>query len=122
MSEKDEQIAFIQWVDIKKQSNYRYRTIFATPNGAWLAGDNLQRSRLMRSLKNQGLRPGVPDIFVAWATAKYGGLFLEFKFGKNETSEHQDEWISLLKMAGYKVNVVYSFEEAKDIVEKYLEG
>jgi len=73
-------------------------------------------------LKAQGVTAGVPDIFMAIPTEAYPGLFIEFKAGKNKATAMQAAFIARLREAGYRVDVCYSYEEARTIVIEYLKG
>lgn len=110
--EAAEQRKFFTWLSY----NYPYlrRICFAIPNGGsrhFLEAINL---------KNQGVTPGVPDVFIAFGNNLYHGLFIEFKFGRNKTSRKQVEMITLLKQRDYQVSVCYSSEEAQKALEKYM--
>ena len=111
--EAAEQRKFFTWLSYKNP--YLRRICFAIPNGGsrhFLEAINL---------KNQGVTPGVPDVFIALPNNRYHGLFIEFKFGRNKTSRKQVEMITLLKQRGYQVSVCYSSEEAQKALEEYTE-
>lgn len=79
-----------------------------------------------------GLRGGVWDIFLPcpiqteWAK-QYAGLYIEMKIEKKRNTKNgglTDEQVAFGKYAeamGYYCKVCYSWEEAKDIIIKYLE-
>ena len=48
-------------------------------NGAWLQGSETERRMRGRNLKREGLRPGAPDLLLAWPREPFSGLFLEMK-------------------------------------------
>jgi len=50
----------------------------------------------------------------------YHGLYIEMKFGNGRTSKDQKEWILNLNNQGYKAVVCNGFEEAKEVIERYL--
>lgn len=89
---------------------------FAVPNGG--RRDAAEGAHL----KAQGVTAGVPDIFMAVPHVNYHGLFIEFKAGKNKPTALQAAFINRLRDAEYKVDVCYSYEEARTIVIEYLKG
>jgi hypothetical protein len=120
MSEHDEQKAVIDWCDDYAQLRWRKSVngkfpIFAVPNAA------KRGPRLSAFLIAEGLRSGVPDLFVAVARGKFNGLFIEMKFGKNTTSDTQKEWIEFLSSENYKTCVCWSAAEAINEITVYME-
>jgi hypothetical protein len=77
-------------------------------------------------MKRQGLRNGIPDLFLAVARAKggmvYHGLYLEMKTPKGRPSSDQLEMHALLAKEGYMVVVAKSFDEAVNAIVDYLGG
>lgn len=103
-----EQIAVVQYCEL------RHYPIFAIPNGG-------SRNKIEAvNLKRQGVKAGVPDLFLPVANQGKHGLFIEMKYGKGRTSPAQKEWIALLKENGYEAEVCYGSGEAIDLIEKYL--
>lgn len=73
--------------------------------------------------KAQGVKAGVPDIFLPCARGSYHGLYIELKRTKGgKLSAAQKEWIDALRGQGYKVIVCYGFDEAREVIINYLEG
>jgi len=74
-----------------------------------------------RKLKLMGLSCGFPDITIPYQAGGYGGLYLELKRvrGGQPTSE-QIAWIEFLRTQNYYADFAYGFEEARQIVMKYL--
>ncbi|CEN23149.1 VRR-NUC domain-containing protein [Paraclostridium sordellii] len=113
-SEASEQILLIQWCELQKFKYPELGMIFHVPNGG-------SRNRLEAiNLKKQGVKAGVPDLFLPKSNGKYHGLFIEMKFGKNGTTENQDKWLKNLNGQGYKAVVCNGFEEAKETITKYM--
>lgn len=114
-TESAEQILLIQWC---KRKSYLYpmlNNIFAIPNGG------LRNKITAARLKLEGVKKGVPDLFLAVPNEDYHGLFIEMKRIKGgTTSEDQIKWKHLLEEAGYCHRVAYGFEEAKRELKKYL--
>ena len=71
----------------------------------------------------EGVRAGVPDLFLAVPAFGYNGLFIELKKPKGgRVSDKQTEFISELSEQGYRVTVCHGFIEAKQAIENYLMG
>lgn len=92
-----EQVTFLQWFYVQ----HRRVLIFSIPNGAMLAGDEKTRAILMGKLKAEGLKPGVPDLFIPeWR------VFIEMKRVRGgRISPEQREIHADLRASGYTVIV-----------------
>ena len=88
--------------------------VFAIPNGG------KRNAAEAAHLKRQGVKAGVPDLCLAVPRGAYHGLYIKLKVGTNKPTENQLAWLKLLKQHGYAVAVCYSAEEAKDVIDKYL--
>lgn len=88
--------------------------LFAVPNGG-------RRSRIEVSiLKGEGVRAGVPDLFLAVPCGGYHGLFLELKTEDGRISKEQLEMHAILAKQNYFVAVPRSVGEAFEVIQKYL--
>lgn len=117
-SEHDEQAALIAWADQMVMLG-RYpilARLHAIPNGG--KRDKVTAVRL----KETGVRPGVPDLFIPWPNGKYFGLWIEMKAEGGKLSKVQREWIEYLNEVGYLAVVCYGWESARDEIIRYLEG
>lgn len=111
------------------------------PNGTQLAGGGARRAIYMKSLKAQGLKPGVSDLVIAYPRRNraspldgvwFHGAYIEMKRVRSAYSgpaavkaalrPEQKEWLTLMNSVGYWVCVAYGFEEFKENVEIYLRG
>lgn len=109
MTEHEHQVAFFKWMQLQ----YPNLVAFAIPNGG-------QRHKAVAvKLQKEGVRKGIPDIFIADGRP---GMFIEMKAIKGALSEHQKAMIPRLSDAGYVVAVCYGWEQAKDAVIHYLKG
>lgn len=114
-TEHQEQAALIMWF----QSAYPAikNRLFAVPNGT-----NKSRASASRHMA-EGLRPGVPDLMLPIPASGYHGLFIEMKRAKGgKLSDAQRDWLEFLESKGYMSVVCYGFEEAKEVISKYLKG
>lgn len=99
------------------------RLMFAIPNGG-SRGDT-SRSAMIRGnqLKSEGVKPGVPDIFLPVCRGNHAGLFIEMKKPKGEGSRvdpDQKEWHDALRAQYYRVEVCWGWMEARDVLCNYL--
>lgn len=99
---------------------------FAIPNGAklpWTKNAKGQRySAEARRLKDEGMKPGVPDIFIPVMRGGYAGMFLELKRAdrSNHPSTAQLDYMAALRDAGYFCIVAYGLEEAMGYIQAYM--
>lgn len=121
--EHTEQVALINWARANEGKYPELRNLFAIPNGGKRSSGWWEKS--------EGLKSGVPDLFLGCQggesdvpclgrVKKYSGMFIEMKFGKNKPNSNQRDWIKRLRDENYKVSVCYSFEEARDEILHYL--
>lgn len=101
-SEHDEQVKLFQLA----QEHGQLANMFAIPNGG------LRSKATAGKLKAEGVRSGVPDIFLPLPSRGYHGCFLEMKVGYNKPTENQEQWMEALTAAGYYCIVCWSAEEA----------
>lgn len=75
-----------------------------------------------RKLKLLGLKPGVSDLFLAYPTPTFSGLWLEMKRKSKRCiiTDTQQQWIHKMNAVGYAAYVAHGWEEAKNIIEDYL--
>lgn len=111
MSEKHEQIALFQRAALHPICS---RYMFHIPNGGHR---NVAEAA---SLKRQGVKPGVPDIFLAYPSGPWHGLFIELKSKKGKLSKHQATMLGALANVLYGTWVCYGWEHAWKIIEEYL--
>jgi hypothetical protein len=76
--------------------------------------------------KVAGHAAGFPDIFIAWPSVYYHGLFIEMKAPKSYDSKkgqlkrNQKEWLDYLNSKSYYATVCYGSNEAIEVIDKYL--
>lgn len=109
-----EQINLMKWTEYMSGRYPEIRLLFHVPNGG-------SRNRIeAANLKKQGVKAGVPDLFLPVARGGHFGLFIEMKFGKNRTTAQQKEWIKELRDQGYRCEVCYGWEAASEVLTDYL--
>lgn len=118
-SEHQEQVSFIHKAKKLLRSRgdeYLIPLLFAIPNGG------KRDARTAASLKMEGVRVGVPDLFFAHPSKSAYGLFIEMKKIKGGTvSKYQKAQMSALSDEGYVCKVVKGWVEALKVFEDYLE-
>ncbi|MCL2579347.1 MAG: VRR-NUC domain-containing protein [Oscillospiraceae bacterium] len=117
-NEASEQSALFSWARHNEGRHPALRLMFAIPNGGSRAGGKIEGAHL----KAQGVRAGVPDVFIAAPIGCFHGLFIELKAEGGRVQENQREWLTALSAAGYRAIVCYGFEQAKNEIEQYLTG
>lgn len=102
--------------------------IMHIPSGAVLAGNEAQRARQAKKLKDQGWRSGYPDIMIFHPEhlrrealgSRYVGLAIELKVWPNNLSDAQREIHAVLEKAGWKVVTCYGMAEVEESIKGYL--
>ena len=90
------------------------RLLLAIPNGG------LRNKITAAKLKAQGVKAGVPDLFLPVARGRYHGLWIEMKKEGGKLSEAQNIWARWLFDEGYGHFIAFSWEQAAAILENYL--
>ncbi|MCM1544738.1 MAG: VRR-NUC domain-containing protein [Ruminococcus sp.] len=86
-----------------------------------IANEGKRTASYGAKLKQMGMRPGFPDIFVPIPTKRHCGLFIELKRAKGgRASKEQQDWIDYLNSKGYCACVCNGVDEAKLAVLRYL--
>lgn len=114
-SEGSQQKALMVWAAQNYNTYPQLKYLFHIPNGG------TRNIREAVELKAQGVKAGVPDLMLPFPTKHFAGLFIEMKFGKNKTSEDQDEWLAYLSSVGYMTSVQWDWESTRDLIIDYLE-
>ena len=115
-TEHAEQCALFRWAEMQQRRRPELPLLFAIPNGG------LRSKATAGKLKAEGVKAGVPDLFLPVARGEYHGLFIEMKAGRNKPTPPQVQWHMRLSQQGYRVAVCYSWEAARDVIEAYLRG
>lgn len=105
------QIGCVRWF----RYQYPRLTLFAIPNGG---NRNLITAMTM---KREGVLAGVADLFLAFPSQGFHGLWIEMKTSKGRQSPEQKQFQTDMEKQGYKYVVCRSFEEFKNEIEKYIE-
>ena len=114
MSEHAEQVRLMTWARQWEDEYPGLDLLFAIPNGG------KRHVAVARKLKAEGVKAGVPDLFLPVPRHGYHGLFIELKYGKNRPTPHQWRWLEQLAHQGYKTVVCWGFMDAKAVLIDYL--
>lgn len=113
MAEHRLQTACVTW--FRLQFPRLAMRLFAIPNGAYRAKTTAAR------LKDEGVLPGVADLFLAAVRGQWGGLFIEMKTNSDGSrlSKAQREWAGEIRN-GYGYVICRSLEDFQYKVKRYL--
>ena len=112
-SEHAEQKALFAWWKIQHKAIEHL--LFAIPNGG---ARNLRTGAM---LKDEGVRPGVPDIFLAIPAGSYHGLWIEMKRRAHaQVTPEQKFMLAAFRRQGYDCAVCHGWDEAREKIQSYL--
>jgi len=115
-TEAQHQINVIRWSMINRAHYPELALLFHIPNGG------SRDVREAKHMKEQGVKPGVPDLFLPIPRGKHHGLFLEMKTPTGRASAEQNYWLEQLRARGYVAALCRGWKEAVHMIEVYLEG
>ena len=128
-SEHQSQAAVIDWWRLAcKGYGLPEFALMAIPNGG------ARHPAVGRKLKAEGVRAGIPDLFLAARRKLYfgsggpsdyeylPGFWIEMKRRPNKPSAEQEAVIHYLLQHGYCVGTCYSADEAIKVIKAYLRG
>ena len=114
--ESENQIMLFRWAELQKVKYPMLSLMFHIPNGGKRGIKEAVR------FKKEGVKAGVPDIFLAYPNKIYHGLFIEMKAEKGFIKAEQRAWIENLRAQKYDAVVCYNFEQAKEEILRYIRG
>lgn len=115
-SEGTEQATLFSWAKMQEHKWPELRLLFHIPNGG--SRGKVEAARF----KAEGVKAGVPDLFLPVARGPYHGLFIEMKRRKGgRVSDEQTAWIAALRGQGYLAHVCRGWEEAATLIAGYLD-
>ena len=115
--ENVEQEWVFQWAAMQTCKHPELEWMYAVPNGGY------RNTAEAAHMKRQGVKAGVPDIFLPAMRGGFGGLYIELKRAEksqSSVSDNQREWLSHLERAGYKTAVCYGADDAIQTIQAYL--
>ena len=114
--ESDEQQALFQWAKLAQAKHPELSLLHSIPNGG------KRNAREASRLKREGALAGVSDIFLPVSRKGFHGLYIELKVKGGKLSDNQKWWTEETSKQGYYSTVCFGWVEAKEIIERYLEG
>jgi hypothetical protein len=119
--EHDLQVSIFEWAEMQKGKFPELALLFAVPNAA-------KRSpRQGAYMKAEGMKAGVPDIWLPVARGGFHGLVIEVKpehtpgvTTKTYPTAEQKDWIERLNTEGYLARICYGFVEIYSLILDYL--
>ena len=111
------QKACVKW--FRYQYSDKKNLLFSIPNGIPLANQNV-RTKIYNKLKEEGLQPGVPDLFLSHGNSIYNGLYIEIKSKTDRLRKVQADMIRELESENYKCIIVRSLDEFMEVIKEYL--
>jgi len=111
-SESQEQVALMDWLRLQYPEVAKH-TIYIT-------NERKQSPRMGALFKRKGLLPGASDLFIAWPSANFHGLFLELKTKVGIVSPTQKEFLQRMDAKGYCARVARGADEAIEVIKEYL--
>ena len=123
-TEHDIQSALFSWAQLQTACYPELALMFAIPNGGKREKQQDRKGRWFsptaQKLKREGVKRGIPDIFLPCARGGSHGLFIEMKAPDGKVSPEQARVHQLLREEGYAVIVCYSLESAITLITWYL--
>jgi hypothetical protein len=115
-TEAQHQSAIFKWSQLVRTKYPELKLLHAIPNGG-------RRDRIEGwHLKQQGVKPGVPDLHLPVARHGFHSLYIELKTEKGRTSPEQDWWVNELAKQGNCVRICHGWTVAVETIEWYLAG
>ncbi len=111
-----EQEAFFRWAELSETKYPCLATMHHIPNGG------MRNRAEAAKLKRQGVKKGVPDIFLPYACGGYNGLYIELKAKGGVLSDEQDAFLREVSKSGYLAAVCFGAESAIRLTENYITG
>lgn len=106
--EADQQRKLFQWTTFIRTEYPEVDLMFHIPNGG-------SRNKLeAANLKRQGVKAGVPDLFLPVSRGGYHGLFIELKYGKTSQPKNKPNGLkALMNKATLSLYVMVATRQAK---------
>lgn len=127
-TEHKEQCAVFEWAGLMSNEYPELDLMFAIPNGgarpykiSETPKGDVRYSFEGRKLKKEGVKEGVPDIFLPAPKGDYHGLFIEMKrHGGGVVRKSQRAWLTNLAQQGYFVVVCKGSDAALRVLKGYM--
>jgi hypothetical protein len=110
-----------KWDGVDRSWAWPLYWLHAIPNGG-SRGDSV-KSRAIRgaTMKAEGVKEGIPDVFLPFPAKNYAGLYIEMKKPGGKPSTAQKLFGEYALKSGYAWHLCETWEDAYAIVKKYLQ-
>ena len=109
------QVWLFQWVATALRKYPDLHCLYAIPNGG------KRNKATAAKLKAEGVKAGVYDLHLPVARGGFAGLWVEMKIEPNKLTKAQREWGALMREQGHDVQTAWSWHEARNALQTYLE-
>lgn len=113
-NEAEHQMNVIAWSQLHRDEYPVLKLLHHIPNGG--KRDKVEAKRL----KQQGIKPGIPDLCLPAARGEYHGLYIEMKTENGRLTDEQKWCGEQLLEQGYFWEVCHGWESAVRVLEWYL--
>lgn len=109
--EQQLQVQVFDWLDYLPQVR---KYCFSIPNEMKVS---IYHGRI---LKRMGRRSGVCDVFIAYPSKTFPGMFLELKAKGKKPTANQFQFMDDMRQVGYFVEWADNFDDAQRLIKWYL--
>lgn len=120
MSEHSEQAAVITWARMSEGRFPELRWLHSSLNGIFIPAAPGVRVRIISHMKAEGMKKGIPDLFLPVARGNYHGLYIEMKTQTGRPTPEQIDFMQFADEQGYLDKVCFGTDEAIESLEWYL--
>lgn len=121
MTEHSEQAMVIAWADRNQDRHPELKWLHSSLNGIFIPAPPSIRARIINHMKAEGMKKGIPDLFLPVARRDYHGLYIELKRSDGgKVRDEQSDFLDFVASQGYYGQVCCGYLEAKETLEWYL--
>lgn len=115
-TEAQEQEALFEWVHLMASKYPGIDLLYHVPN------EGKRSYQQGRMLKQEGLKPGFPDLCLPVARGRYHGLYIELKRLHGTTpTDLQEQWLRKLSAQGYAACWCQGWQSAARVLSVYMQ-
>lgn len=114
LSERQEQEIVIKWIELQYP--------FLRNHTIYIMNEKKCSKFVGQKLNKQGRLPGASDLFIAYPTNQYYGLFIEMKSMIGKCTQKQMEFLERMVLVGYYACNCNGADEAIETIKAYLEN
>jgi hypothetical protein len=101
MSEHSEQAAVIMWARLHETKYPCLVWLHSSLNGIVIPAPPAVRARIINHMKAEGMKRGIPDLFLPASRRGFHGFYWETKTAKGRPSIEQEQFAEYAEAAGY---------------------